>query len=161
MLLFTILALVNSAAAGTIKALAEPKASYLGCFASIPGSFSPPAGISSSNFIIENCMAACNGYRYFSVKKGTDCRCSQSPPSGSTAPNMCTLSCTGNRFEICGGSAYSNFYALVGGPSAIAKIPSPAATNRIKRADAEIALNKRELVPRAGGQHRLLLSYLT
>jgi len=166
MLLTTIFALVTSAAAATVKVVAGPKATYLGCFASTSGSFITPASITPSNLIIEHCMAACHDYPYFSVKKGTDCRCSKSPPSGATAPSMCTLPCTGNRFEICGGSGYSNFYALVGGlsapkssstnislksSSAIIKNPSPATTTYIKRASAEIALSKRNLAPRAGG----------
>ena len=52
---------------------------------------------------------------FFGVEAGTQCWCGHTVNSGTTEldPSACTLPCSGNSTEICGGSEIINIYELV------------------------------------------------
>ncbi len=106
-----------------------PKALLLGCYPYVPAvSTTLVSTIAASNMTLEACMAACVDSSYFSVRNGTECRCSKTPPTGSASLESCTTPCSGNRFEICGGASLINVYTFSAKLSAA--IPATARSSK-------------------------------
>jgi hypothetical protein len=75
----------------------------------------------SGGFTIELCEAACSGYTYFGMEYSNQCYCGNTIGTGSVnqtsstpSVNGCSMTCTGNAKEYCGGSNRLNLYALNG-----------------------------------------------
>lgn len=86
---------------------------YIGCYSeattvrALTGRI-PPAP--ANGFTIELCEAACMGYTYFGMEYSNQCFCgntinagSVNQSSSSPSTNGCSMPCTGNRNEYCGG----------------------------------------------------------
>ncbi|CZR61108.1 related to glyoxal oxidase precursor [Phialocephala subalpina] len=73
----------------------------------------------SGGFTIELCEAACVGYTYFGMEYSNQCYCGNTIEAGSVnqtssvpTTNGCSMTCTGNAKEYCGGSNRLNLYML-------------------------------------------------
>jgi len=106
--------------AGTNPALYGPQTiqsvgnySYIGCYSEGTGTraltgLTPKAP--ASGFTIELCEAACQGYTYFGMEYSNQCFCGNTILGGAAnqsssvpATNGCSMLCTGNQNEYCGG----------------------------------------------------------
>ncbi|KAI4121620.1 MAG: hypothetical protein LQ338_006265 [Usnochroma carphineum] len=61
---------------------------------------------------VEKCAAYCSGYSYFGVEYMSECYCGNSIGVGAVpaTDNGCTMACSGNAGELCGGPNRLNFY---------------------------------------------------
>ncbi|MCJ1476788.1 hypothetical protein MMC13_005457 [Lambiella insularis] len=73
----------------------------------------------ANGFTIELCAAACVGYTYFGMEYSNECYCGNTLGVGSVAQtstvpatNGCSMLCTGNSTEYCGGASRLNLYQL-------------------------------------------------
>ncbi|KAI5236520.1 hypothetical protein E4T42_09446 [Aureobasidium subglaciale] len=66
------------------------------------------------NMTLENCAAFCNGYKYFGVEYSAECYCGSSfGPGSAIAPDdSCSMLCSGNQQELCGGPGALSVYTL-------------------------------------------------
>ncbi|KAJ3072470.1 hypothetical protein HDU98_003546 [Podochytrium sp. JEL0797] len=113
--------------------LAAPfqRAMYLGCFTDGANArVLPTQQWNLGSLAIETCLKACtaSGFRYAGVEFGVECYCGNQPPlaavGGSTA---CTMACSGNSAEICGGSAAISVFDLT--PNGIATSSTTASAS--------------------------------
>ena len=89
---------------------------YIGCYSEGSGTraltgLTPKAP--ADGFTIELCEAACQGYTYFGMEYSNQCYCGNTILGGaanqtSSVPttNGCSMTCTGNQNEYCGGTFY-------------------------------------------------------
>lgn len=111
----------------------------LGCYTdgsssgrTLPNSATVPGG--ASNMTIENCQAACRalGYSLVGLEYAQECWCGNSSENGGVpATDGCTMPCTGNAGEICGGSWRLNVFSYGASASSTptrASTPSSSST---------------------------------
>lgn len=95
----------------------SPSSRVLGVATSVPGDY--------NNMTIEGCLGACNaaGYKFAGVEYSRECYCDSAIQNGGAlapAPNHaagdygCSMFCTGDSEEICGGSGRINAYQYTG-----------------------------------------------
>jgi hypothetical protein len=60
---------------------------------------------SADNMTLENCAAFCDGYKYFGAEYAGECFCGNTLDSTSTEAPLedCSMTCTGNPLQYCGG----------------------------------------------------------
>ncbi|KAL8920259.1 MAG: hypothetical protein Q9172_004572 [Xanthocarpia lactea] len=61
---------------------------------------------------VAKCAAFCSAYTYMAVEYSSECYCGNTIGTGSVlaTDNGCTMACSGNAGELCGGSFRLNFY---------------------------------------------------
>ncbi|KAH0095711.1 hypothetical protein KCU66_g16344, partial [Aureobasidium melanogenum] len=66
------------------------------------------------NMTLENCAAFCNGYKYFGIEYAGECYCGSYFGAGSAivSDSSCSMVCTGNSLELCGGGGTLSVYEL-------------------------------------------------
>ncbi|KAF7951604.1 hypothetical protein EAE96_006907 [Botrytis aclada] len=115
--------------AGSDPALYGPKTvnsvgnyNYLGCYSEATtgralGGLNPQA--LATGFTIESCATACKGFTYFGMEYANECYCgnalgvgSVNQTSGTPSINGCSMLCTGNAKEYCGGPGKLDVYML-------------------------------------------------
>ncbi|KAK3327788.1 WSC domain-containing protein [Cercophora scortea] len=66
----------------------------------------------SAAMTVEFCAAYCNGYTYFGVEYSQECFCGNDILGGSTTATdgRCSMVCSGNPLQICGGASGLSFY---------------------------------------------------
>ena len=78
---------------------------------------------------LENCAAYCSGYKYFGTEYSQECYCGDAPDKSSTNASLsdCSMICTGNQYEYCGGPDRLELYVanitVPAGPSQPATVP--------------------------------------
>jgi hypothetical protein len=103
-------------AAGGSDAGAMP----LGCFADSSNRDLPHLAYQNGSNTTEACIAACKaaGYAYAGTQYSTQCFCGNSY-GGQGVSTQCTMSCSGDASEICGGPWSNTVYATGAGGSAV------------------------------------------
>lgn len=83
---------------------------------------------SINNMTLENCAAFCDGYRYFGTEYAGECFCGNTlhPTSTEAALEDCSMTCTGNPYQYCGGPNRLELYEAAGAEAPPA--PSQPAT---------------------------------
>ncbi|TIA57408.1 hypothetical protein D6C77_06205 [Aureobasidium pullulans] len=89
---------------------------FSGCHseASSGRALSGPSYSDGKNMTLESCAAFCNGYKYFGIEYAGECYCGSYFGAGSAivADSTCSMLCTGNSLELCGGSGALSVYQL-------------------------------------------------
>lgn len=95
---------------------------YLGCYSEATTGRALNALIPkapSTGFTLELCMSACQGYQYFGMEFANECYCgniinagSVNQSSSNPATNGCSMICTGNAYEYCGGPGRLDMYSI-------------------------------------------------
>ncbi|TLD23076.1 hypothetical protein PspLS_07277 [Pyricularia sp. CBS 133598] len=87
---------------------------YTGCYTSLSNPDTLPfrAEVSRADMTVEKCQAACkgNGYRFAGLEYYGECRCGSSIGGTKVAESDCTLACTGNKSQVCGGNNRLSIY---------------------------------------------------
>ncbi|KAJ9132986.1 WSC-domain-containing protein [Pleurostoma richardsiae] len=90
--------------------------SPLGCYteASSGRALTAKSYISAANMTALTCEAYCYGYKYFGIEYSEECYCGDSISTGSvlTDSSQCDMDCTGDEWQICGGSDRLNMYEM-------------------------------------------------
>ncbi|THV93191.1 WSC-domain-containing protein [Aureobasidium pullulans] len=75
---------------------------------------SGPSYSDGKNMTLESCAAFCNGYKYFGIEYAAECYCGSYFGAGSAivSDNTCSMLCTGNSLELCGGPGALSVYQL-------------------------------------------------
>ncbi|KAK0111496.1 hypothetical protein ONS95_001851 [Cadophora gregata] len=68
------------------------------------------SGGSSSSMTPAACKTACVGFVYYGVEYGSECWCGNSFPSSTVVSTQCTMQCSGDAAQTCGGSWALNMY---------------------------------------------------
>lgn len=81
--------------------------SFVGCWTEGTGARALAAKTyaSADNMTLENCADFCAGYRYFGVEYASECYCGNTLHVTSTNASLddCSMPCTGNPYQHCGG----------------------------------------------------------
>ncbi|KAL2072787.1 hypothetical protein VTL71DRAFT_12130 [Oculimacula yallundae] len=56
------------------------------------------------------CKTLCAAYKYYGVEYASECWCDNTFPTGSVVSSACTMPCSGDGAQICGGSYALNMY---------------------------------------------------
>ena len=106
--------------------------SYVGCFTDCAGGGGPfgtrtmphNAGNLPKTDSAANCATKCSGWEYIGLQDGQDCFCGNGSGFSSQGVSpKCTMPCTGNSSEVCGGPCANSVYWIGAGP---APPPPPA-----------------------------------
>ncbi|KAI4181434.1 MAG: hypothetical protein L6R41_006629 [Letrouitia leprolyta] len=106
----------GAVATNTGPALVVPSAgafTHQGCYTEgTSGRALGDANTAYSGMTVEKCAAFCSGYTYMGVEYYSECFCGNTIAAGAVpaTDNGCTLACSGNSSEICGGANRLNFY---------------------------------------------------
>lgn len=88
--------------------------SSLGCYTEATSSraLKDKSWVSATNMTTQNCIAFCAGSIYVAVEWSQECYCGAQIQAGSVPANAsdCDMDCSGNQFEICGGSSRLNMF---------------------------------------------------
>lgn len=94
----------------------DSKYSPIGCYteATSGRALSADSYVSTTNMTATTCEAFCYGYKYFGVEWSQECYCGDTINSGSVPANasQCNMDCSGDEWEICGGSDRLNMYQM-------------------------------------------------
>ncbi|KAI9836466.1 MAG: hypothetical protein M1819_001498 [Sarea resinae] len=91
----------------------------IGCYSEGNGSralTSKEIAAPSSGQTVESCAAGCAGYTYFGVEYSDECYCGNTlsegsaPEAGDASTSGCSMTCSGNSTEYCGGENRLNIY---------------------------------------------------
>ncbi|PVH81976.1 WSC-domain-containing protein [Cadophora sp. DSE1049] len=64
----------------------------------------------SSSMTPAACKTSCVGFVYYGVEYGSECWCGNSFPSSTVVSTQCTMPCSGDGAQVCGGSYALNMY---------------------------------------------------
>jgi hypothetical protein len=101
------------------------KYTYIGCYNEIQGRTLNAKNTVNDSMTIENCASFCPGYTFFGVEYGRECYCSNGIPITSlqVTDDRCTMICSGDSAQICGGpdglSIYQVTPATIGNPAKV------------------------------------------
>ncbi|KAL8689037.1 MAG: hypothetical protein Q9218_005195 [Villophora microphyllina] len=96
--------------------VAVPTASgfaYQGCYTEgASGRALGDSATAYSGMTVEKCAAFCSGYAYMGVEYSSECYCGNTIGAGAAlaTDNGCSMTCSGNAGEFCGGPNRINFY---------------------------------------------------
>ncbi|KXX74595.1 putative fungistatic metabolite [Madurella mycetomatis] len=87
---------------------------FAGCWTEGTGAraLSADTYASANNMTLENCAAFCDGYRYFGTEYAGECFCGNTihPTSTEASLEDCSMACTGNPYQYCGGANRLELY---------------------------------------------------
>lgn len=93
----------------------------LGCYTEATNSraLTTKSFVNTTGMTAEACIAFCGGSTYVGVEYSQECYCGAVLQAGSVPANasQCNMDCTGNRWEICGGSSRLNIFKKIGSAS--------------------------------------------
>lgn len=90
-----------------------PGFAYQGCYTEATnGRALGDAQTAYTGMTVEKCAAYCSGYTYMAVEYMSECYCGNTIGAGAVlaTDNGCSMACSGNSSELCGGSYRLNFY---------------------------------------------------
>ncbi|KAL2023889.1 hypothetical protein VTK56DRAFT_666 [Thermocarpiscus australiensis] len=100
--------------------------SLVGCWTEGNGAraLSADSYASGNNMTLENCAAFCDGYKYFGTEYASECYCGNGlhPTSTNASLDDCSMTCSGNPYQYCGGPNRLELYEADG----IAPAPGPS-----------------------------------
>ncbi|KAL2269125.1 hypothetical protein VTJ83DRAFT_3971 [Remersonia thermophila] len=82
----------------------------LGCYADNQYRVLPHKIISAPDMTAAKCAAHCEGYDYFGTQFGSECHCGTIAPPLGADESECSMPCSGNPDETCGGPMRLNVY---------------------------------------------------
>lgn len=87
---------------------------YQGCFTEGTNTRALSAiAIASVNMTVESCATFCAGYSYMGVEYSSECYCANKISDGAVlTPTGCSMTCSGNSNEYCGGPSRLNLYTV-------------------------------------------------
>lgn len=87
---------------------------YQGCYTEGTNSRALSATATASrNMSVESCATFCAGYSYMGVEYSSECYCANRISDGSVLTSTgCSMTCSGNSNEYCGGPSRLNLYTL-------------------------------------------------
>lgn len=100
---------------------------YQGCYTEGTNSRALSATATASrNMSVESCATFCAGYSYMGVEYSSECYCANKISDGSVLTSTgCSMTCSGNSNEYCGGPSRLNLYTLGGTlPSSATLLPT-------------------------------------
>ncbi|MCJ1408115.1 hypothetical protein MMC19_002188, partial [Ptychographa xylographoides] len=124
--------IITGPTGGPVTVQSAGNYNYVGCYSEATtgralSALQPKAP--TSGFTIELCEAACQGYQLFGMEYSNECYCgntlgagSVNQTSSSPTTNGCSMLCTGNSTEYCGGPGRLDLYQLNG------SVPIPTQT---------------------------------
>ncbi|KAK1754788.1 putative fungistatic metabolite [Echria macrotheca] len=89
---------------------------FQGCYTELPTgrALSAKSYVSETSMTLESCAAFCSEYKFFGTEYASECYCAHtlSPLSTSSPwPDECSMSCSGNSAQKCGGPSRITLYA--------------------------------------------------
>ncbi|ETS75434.1 hypothetical protein PFICI_12378 [Pestalotiopsis fici W106-1] len=89
-----------------------PGFTYKGCYSEPPGgrAIELKSYSDNKNMTTESCAAFCDDYQLFGTEYGEQCFCGNVLAAGSSPADGCTMNCTGNNSQKCGGPARLSLY---------------------------------------------------
>ncbi|KAL1297904.1 hypothetical protein AAFC00_006419 [Neodothiora populina] len=68
----------------------------------------------ATNMTLESCASFCSGYNYFGIEYARECYCGNcfNAGSGALGTSSCSMTCTGNASEYCGGNNALSVYQV-------------------------------------------------
>ncbi|KAH9910074.1 heme peroxidase [Xylariomycetidae sp. FL2044] len=108
---------------------------FMGCWTEGNGvrALGAKSTTSSNNMTLENCASFCSAYHYFGTEYARECYCANVPDASSnqTALGNCSMQCSGNPYQYCGGPARLELYYTnsSNGPSQPVLVTNAAGTN--------------------------------
>lgn len=95
--------------------------------------------ITSANMSVESCATFCAGYSYMGVEYSSECYCANNISGGATVTSTgCSMTCSGNPYEYCGGPSRLNLYT-VGGTASSSAILLPTTAQATLVSSSNIA----------------------
>lgn len=95
--------------------------------------------ITSANMSVESCATFCAGYSYMGVEYSSECYCANNISDGATFTSTgCSMTCSGNPYEYCGGPSRLNLYT-VGGTASSSAILLPTTAQATLVSSSNIA----------------------
>jgi len=98
--------------------------SYTGCYSEATSGRALSANSTANGgMTVAQCASFCKGYTYMGIEYSSECYCDNSIAAGSApASNGCSMTCSGDSTEICGGPNRLSFYTLTPtGPQTVQK----------------------------------------
>lgn len=92
------------------KPASLPGVTSLGCFVDGGNRVLPSRIISTPDMTAAKCAENCAGYEYFGTEWSSECFCGTVAPTVSAPAADCSMACSGNDDELCGGSLRLNVY---------------------------------------------------
>ncbi|KAK4168342.1 WSC domain-containing protein, partial [Cladorrhinum sp. PSN259] len=89
-----------------------PGITSLGCYVDTAARVFPYQIIGTDDMTAAKCAANCAGYPYFGTQYSRECFCGTTAPTQPAPASECSMSCTGNENEFCGGGMRLNVYAV-------------------------------------------------
>ncbi|KAK4223829.1 WSC domain-containing protein [Podospora fimiseda] len=89
-----------------------PGITSLGCYVDTPARVFPYRVIGTDDMTAAKCAENCAGYPYFGTQYSRECFCGATAPSEPTSASDCSMTCTGNENEYCGGGMRLNVYRV-------------------------------------------------
>ncbi|KAL9044249.1 MAG: hypothetical protein Q9214_002599 [Letrouitia sp. 1 TL-2023] len=106
----------SSTATATSGPIAVPKAgkfTYQGCYTEGTNTRAlADVNTATNSMTVEQCASFCSAYTYMAVEYSSECYCGNTIGAGAVlaTDNGCTMTCSGNSSEYCGGPNRLNFY---------------------------------------------------
>ena len=98
--------------------------SYTGCYSEATNGRALSANSTANGgMTVAQCASFCKGYTYMGVEYSSECYCDNSIATGSApATSGCSMTCSGDSSQICGGPSRLSFYTLTPtGPQTVQK----------------------------------------
>ncbi|KAH8896901.1 WSC-domain-containing protein, partial [Thozetella sp. PMI_491] len=115
---------------------------YAGCIYDNGSARSLSKAMASSNGLtLEDCAAACSGYKYFGTEYSAECYCGNSVASTGVyeTDSDCNMLCGGDVTEFCGGASRLSLYALNGTSANLTVSATTSATEKATGASTSSA----------------------
>ena len=98
--------------------------SYTGCYSEASSGRALSANSTANGAMtVAQCASFCKGYTYMGLEYASECYCDNAIAAGSApASSGCSMACSGDSTELCGGPNRLSFYSLAPtGPQAVLK----------------------------------------
>ncbi|KAK3998248.1 WSC domain-containing protein [Cladorrhinum sp. PSN332] len=89
-----------------------PGITSLGCYVDTPARVFPYNVIGTDDMTAAKCAENCAGYPYFGTQYSRECFCGTTAPIEPSSASECSMTCTGDESEYCGGGMRLNVYRV-------------------------------------------------
>lgn len=112
----------SNTAAGPVAVPTASTFTYQGCYTEGTNTRALSAvSTASVDMTVEKCATFCNGYSYMGTEYSSECYCGNSISDGAVLTSSgCSMACSGNQDEYCGGPNRLSFYKATSSSSAAA-----------------------------------------